>query len=135
MPHQSGDSLLPNQPPQKLRQFAGLYLKSGSIRRLTFEALSIEEAKEVAAGWGIGVEQEIGEGMTADPPPADSPETPEALTCTVWETVALLKLSRSTVYRLIAREVLRPLPGIRHKLIPRDQVARYAAGQPWQGRN
>lgn len=61
--------------------------------------------------------------------------TLEALTYTVWETVALLKLSHATVYRLIAREVLRPLPGIRHKLIPREQVTRYAAGQVWQGRN
>ena len=56
------------------------------------------------------------------------PHPIERLTYTVDEAAAALGVSRPTIYRLIAREVLRPLPGIRHKLIPCDQVRKFASG-------
>jgi hypothetical protein len=38
-------------------------------------------------------------------------------------------VSQPTIYRLIARKILKPFPGIRHKRIPCDQVRRFAAGE------
>jgi excisionase family DNA binding protein len=49
---------------------------------------------------------------------------PERLTCSVAETAHLLGVSRPTVYRLMARRVLIPIPGLRHKRISKKQVRR-----------
>lgn len=49
---------------------------------------------------------------------------PEKLTYSVAETAALLGVSRPTIYRLIARRVLIPIPGMRHKRLPKRQVRR-----------
>jgi excisionase family DNA binding protein len=59
----------------------------------------------------------------------------ERLTYSVEESAAALGLSRPTIYRLISRRVLRPLPGLRHKRIPCEQVRRYGSGQPIHGLN
>jgi excisionase family DNA binding protein len=40
----------------------------------------------------------------------------------VTETATVLGVSLPTVYRLLARGVLRPLPGLRHKRLPKKQV-------------
>ncbi len=50
--------------------------------------------------------------------------TPERLTYSVAEAAALLGVSRPTIYRLIGRHVLVPIPGMRHKRIPKRQVRR-----------
>ncbi|WP_084441747.1 helix-turn-helix domain-containing protein [Termitidicoccus mucosus] len=55
--------------------------------------------------------------------------TIERLTYSVEESAAALGVSKPTIYRLIAREILRPIPGLRHKRIPCDQVRRFAAGE------
>ena len=52
----------------------------------------------------------------------------EPLTFTVAETAAILGVSPATVYRLITRRILRPVPGLRHKLIHRQQVYELAQG-------
>lgn len=52
----------------------------------------------------------------------------ERLTYSVEESAAALGVSKPTIYRLIAREILRPLPGIRHKRIPCEQVRKFAQG-------
>lgn len=46
----------------------------------------------------------------------------EPLTYSVAETAQVLGISPPTVYRLIARRLLRPLPYMRHKRIPKRQV-------------
>ena len=48
----------------------------------------------------------------------------EKLTYSVAEAAALLGVSRPTIYRLIARRVLIPIPQLRHKRIPKRQVRR-----------
>jgi len=53
---------------------------------------------------------------------------PEPLTYSVEETALVLGISPPTVYRLVARRVLRPLPGLRHKRISKRQVHAYVNG-------
>jgi excisionase family DNA binding protein len=55
----------------------------------------------------------------------------ETLTYSVTETARVLGVSLPTVYRLIARRLLRPLPGLRHKRLAKRQVHAYInSGQP-----
>jgi len=43
----------------------------------------------------------------------------------------VLGVSLPTVYRLIARRVFKPLPGLRHKRLPKRQVHAFVnSGQP-----
>jgi excisionase family DNA binding protein len=60
--------------------------------------------------------------------PAPSLET---LTYSVTETAHVLGVSLPTVYRLIARRLLKPLPGLRHERVSKRQVLAYVnSGQP-----
>jgi len=52
----------------------------------------------------------------------------ESHTYSVGETAQVLGVSYVTVYRLIARRLLRPLPHMRHKRIPKRQVHDFIAG-------
>ena len=52
----------------------------------------------------------------------------EPLTYSVTETATVLGVSLPTVYRLLARGVLRPLPGLRHKRLPKKQVHAFVEG-------
>jgi len=56
-----------------------------------------------------------------------APATPslETLTYSVTETARVLGVSLPTVYRLIARRLLKPLPGLRHKRVSKRQVLAY----------
>jgi excisionase family DNA binding protein len=49
----------------------------------------------------------------------------ETLTNSVSETARVLGVSLPTVYRLIARRLLKPLPGLRHKRVSKRQVLAY----------
>jgi excisionase family DNA binding protein len=49
---------------------------------------------------------------------------PEKLTYSVAEAAVLLGVSRPTIYRLIGRRVLIPIPGMRHKRLSKRQVRR-----------
>ena len=49
----------------------------------------------------------------------------ETLTYSVSETAHVLGVSLPTVYRLIARRLLKPLPGLRHKRVSKRQVLAY----------
>jgi excisionase family DNA binding protein len=51
-----------------------------------------------------------------------SPKNAEPLTYTVAEAAEALGVSSTTIYRLIARRVLKPMSSIRHKRISRRQV-------------
>ena len=49
----------------------------------------------------------------------------ETLTYSVSETARVLGVSLPTVYRLIARRLLKPLPGLRHNRVSKRQVLAY----------
>jgi excisionase family DNA binding protein len=50
----------------------------------------------------------------------------ETLTYSVTETARVLGVSLPTVYRLIARRLLKPLPSLRHKRVSKRQVLAYS---------
>jgi len=60
-------------------------------------------------------------GVVVDQTPAPL----ETLTYSVTETARVLGVSLPTVYRLLARRLFKPLPGLRHKRIPKRQVHAY----------
>ena len=51
------------------------------------------------------------------------------LTYSLTETAYVLGLNPCTVYALVHRGILKPLPGLRHKRISKIQVHRYAEGE------
>jgi hypothetical protein len=51
-----------------------------------------------------------------------------ALTYSVSEAAGVLGVSNQTVYRLLARGLIEPLRGIRHKRIPVVSVKKYIGG-------
>ena len=59
--------------------------------------------------------------QTNSPASESSPAIPR-LTYSVDESAQALGVSKPTIYRLIARRILRPVPGVRHKRIPVRQV-------------
>ncbi|HZP59613.1 MAG TPA: helix-turn-helix domain-containing protein [Opitutaceae bacterium] len=72
---------------------------------------------------------------TTSPSPAaavaqPAPPPPETLTYSVTETAHVLGVSLPTVYRLIARRVFKPLPGLRHKRLPKRQVHAFVNSGP-----
>lgn len=52
----------------------------------------------------------------------------EALTYSVTETAQVLGVSEPTIYRLVYRRLLRPMPGLRHKRFSKRQVLAYVNG-------
>ncbi|MDI1342619.1 MAG: helix-turn-helix domain-containing protein [Pseudolabrys sp.] len=71
--------------------------------------------------------------QTLSPAP-DSPPI-ERLTYSVEESATALGVSRPTIYRLVARRILRPVPGIRHKRIPCQQIRRLVSSGEMHGLN
>lgn len=63
--------------------------------------------------------------MTSQTDPL-APEFPATdirrLTYSVEESAQALGVSKPTIYRLLARRILRPVPGVRHKRIPVRQI-------------
>jgi excisionase family DNA binding protein len=54
--------------------------------------------------------------------PAAPHEGVKRLTYSVQESALALGVSQPTIYRLLARRLLRPVPGLRHKRIPVRQI-------------
>ena len=52
----------------------------------------------------------------------------KTVTLSVTEAATILGVSEPTIYRLIARRLLKILPGIRHKRITRRSFDTYCAG-------
>lgn len=67
--------------------------------------------------------------QSPSPVPVAPPVTVERLTYSVEESATALGVSKPTIYRLVARRILRPVPGLRHKRIPCQQVRRLVAGE------
>ena len=74
--------------------------------------------------------------MTSQPF-SPTPEAPpvERLTYSVEESATALGVSKPTIYRLVARRILRPVPGIRHKRIPCQQIKRLVSSGEMHGLN
>jgi excisionase family DNA binding protein len=50
------------------------------------------------------------------------------LTVSVTDAALLLGISEPTIYRLVARKLLRTLPGLRHKRITRRSLDAFCSG-------
>lgn len=66
--------------------------------------------------------------ITADEIVETTVPIPAKQTYSVAEAAAILGVSRPTIYRLIARRILVPIPGLRHKRLPKKQVRRLTLG-------
>ena len=65
----------------------------------------------------------------AQPPPEPKKKLPDKLTFTLNALGAELGISRATIYRLVARELIRPLPYFRRKVFARKEVERFLEGR------
>ena len=75
---------------------------------------------------------------STDPVPAGeivetTATVPAKQTYSVAEAAAILGVSRPTIYRLMARRILIPIPGLRHKRLPKKQVRRLSQGDTVAG--
>lgn len=74
--------------------------------------------------------------MTSEATSPAPETTPIArLTYSVEESATALGVSKPTIYRLLARRILRPVPGIRHKRIPCQQIRRLVSSGELHGVN
>lgn len=55
--------------------------------------------------------------------------------CSVNESAQALGVSQPTIYRLLARRILVPLAGLRHKRIPCQQIRRLVNDTDLHSRN
>jgi hypothetical protein len=107
-----------------LKEFIGVYVVAGQVRRITFEAPSLEDAHQQATKWGVGVAGESLPAAVVSQVPTSLPET-----FNLKEAQRLLGVSRSTVYQLLKDGFLDRLPGIRRTLITRRSLERFASGR------
>ena len=106
-----------------LRRYRAIYLAESCIRNVTFEALCLEEAKHLAAGWGFGLEGEV----TEEPHrPKGNTVAPEAFdvasACRIMGDI-----SRTTLYRLLLRGKLERLPATRKVLVTRRSIEQFCS--------
>lgn len=66
--------------------------------------------------------------MDTTEPAVATPPKAEKLTLTPIEAAHLMGCSRESVYRLLARNILPHVPGIRHKLISRAALEKFVNG-------
>lgn len=101
-----------------MKTFTGLYIVGGAVRRLTLEAESMEEARSIAAGWGVGIDGEA-DSRACSPPPI-----PEAYA--EKEARRLLgEVSRTTLYRMLIRGDVERISGTRKVLVTRASIERF----------
>ena len=109
--------------PSNLKRFRAVFCVQASIRRVTFEALSIDEAQQLAATWGFGLEGEASaesEAETRSHVPSEALDVESA--CRV-----LGSISRTTLYRLLVKGQLERLPSTRKVLVTRRSIERYCS--------
>lgn len=109
--------------PSTLKRFSAVFCVQASIRRVTFEAFSLDEAQGLASTWGFGLEGEA----SAEPDrdirshvPAEALDVKSA--CRV-----LGGISRTTLYRLLVKGQLERLPATRKVLVTRRSIERYCS--------
>jgi hypothetical protein len=106
-----------------MNRFEAIYLVDGSIRRITFEAENTEEAQRLAGTWGFGL---VGEAREDSIAPHEKPVDPEAYDSANARQL-LGGISRTSLYRLLARGKLSRLPDTRKILVTRASIDRYCA--------
>jgi hypothetical protein len=112
-----------------LKKYAGVFVTDGEVRRVIYEAKDMDEAKQMATKWDIGIEGEA-TAMPGDAPPP-LPEAYDAKTA----RYILGGISRTTLYAELATGRLERLPGTRRVLVTRRSIERRcgAAGSPAGG--
>lgn len=99
-----------------MKTFSGLYVVGGTIRRITIEAENLDEARELASKWGVGIEGETNALAPQLIPEAYDEEDARFL---------LGKISRTTLYRMLVRGDVDRLPGVRNVLVTRKSIERF----------
>lgn len=106
-----------------MNQYRAIYVVAGSIRRITFEAANLEEARRLATTWGFGLEGEAPAEISRRQEKDAAPAAVDARTaCRL-----LGGISRAMLYRHIARKILHRLPDTRKILVTRASIERYCA--------
>jgi hypothetical protein len=100
-----------------LKTYSAVYLDSGAVRHLWFEAEGPAQAREKCLQWSAGLEGE------ANRPAADSP-LPAAYDATTSRRL-LGNISRTSLYRMLIRGDLERLPHNRRLLITRSSIERH----------
>ena len=106
-----------------LRRYRAIYVAEASVRNVTFEALSLEEARRLATGWGFGLEGEVTEENSR---PQCNAAAPEAFDVTSACRI-MGNISRTTLYRLLIRGKLERLPATRKVLVTRRSIERFCS--------
>ena len=106
-----------------LKRYRAIYLIEGSIRRISFEAFDMDEARRLATKWGFGLEGEATEeSITA---------TQTAIAAAAFDVVSACRvlgnISRTTLYRLLVRGKLERLPATRKVLVTRRSIERFCS--------
>jgi hypothetical protein len=109
-----------------MKRFRAIYLTESCIRKVTFEAPCLDEARRLAAGWGFGLEGEEAEELPQFQSSSFAPEAFDvANACRI-----LGDISRTTLYRLLLRGQLERLPATRKVLVTRRSVERFCSRGP-----
>ena len=109
--------------PSTLKRFRAVFCVQASIRRVTFEALSLDEAQELAATWGFGLEGEA----SAEPEVETRRHVPTEAFDVKSACRVLGCISRTTLYRLLVKGQLERLPSTRKVLVTRRSIERYCS--------
>lgn len=106
----------------ELKRFSGIYLADGQVRRMTFEAVDLEDARQQASRWGVGVEGEVPEGGPVKQVP------PELFN--LKDTQRMLGgISRAAVYQLLTLGELERQRDTRRLLITRRSIERWVGAR------
>lgn len=112
-----------NNESGPMRKYSAIYVDAGMIRKVTFEAENLEEARRLATQWGFGLE---GEAQPEIGCPEEKVVHPDAFNSKDSRR-KLGDISRTMLYRLLARKILCRLPGTRKILVTRASIERYCA--------
>ncbi len=105
-------------PTVIMKRFSGVYIVGGGVRRVILEAEHLEEARQVAQRWAVGIEGE------APDRPLPKPVEPEAFN--LDDTRRLLGgVSRATIYRWCWEGRLQRVPNTGRLLITRKSIERF----------
>lgn len=113
---QINDSVAVSRATELPLSFSAVFVHDGQVRRMTFDAADITEARSLAARWGVGVEGEVARG--------EIPELPVAYGMAKARQI-LGGVSRSQVYVWLTLRRLERLPGTRRVLITRESVEKF----------
>ena len=100
----------------EIKRFSGIYVTTGEIRRVVFEARDVAEAKQLAANWGVGLEGETVAFSREAPPPL--PEAYDEKTT----RYLLGGISRTTLYAELASGRLKRRAGTRRVRVTRRSI-------------